>query len=206
MTSCGNNKICVLGGRGQPFTSVLDTSTLTWANGARPPVEMNHFQAVTGPDGCAWVLGAWTGKFPDEIAVEEMYRYCAEEDKWEVTGKIPRPRGAGGALVYDGAIYLVSGNVGGHNPSATLVNWFDRYDLETKEWSVMENIPNRKLFLLPFSQAIIYAKAVVLSTRLYVYHCGANKTLRLSSSSPELWICVVLWYCSDFLKLVNYSS
>lgn len=144
MASCGGASLCMLGGRKAFSTPVLDTAKLKWSTGAAPPKELHHFQAVTGPDGCAWIIGAWTGPFPGEKAVKEIYRYCAAKGKWEAVGSIARPRGAGGVVFHDGFFYLVTGNVGGHRLEAETVNWFDRYDPKTKKWSIMPDIPHRK--------------------------------------------------------------
>lgn len=92
-----------------------------------------------------WVAGAWTGPFPNEDVVEHIWKYCREPDAWTRSVLIPRPRGAGGSVFYKGKLYMVSGNVGGHNQNAMVVPWFDCYDPVTGEWSVLPDVPNRKL-------------------------------------------------------------
>lgn len=144
MASCGGASLCMLGGRNAFRTPMLDTKELKWSVGAAPPKELHHFQAVTGPDGCAWIIGAWTGPFPGEKVVPEIYRYCAGGKEWEIVGKIDRPRGAGGVVFHDGFFYLVTGNVGGHRLEAKTVTWFDRYDPKTKKWTILPDIPHRK--------------------------------------------------------------
>lgn len=144
LAACGGNDICLLGGRNLKQTPILNTKTLEWYKGPQPPQEIHHFQGVTGPDGCAWVLGAWTGRFPNEVAVPEIYRYCAVAGKWSVFGQMSRPRGGGGAVYYGGYFYVVSGNVGGHKASANVVPWFDRYDPKTKTWTQLPDLPHRK--------------------------------------------------------------
>lgn len=146
-TQCGNGKLCLLGGRGLDPVSILDTKTLSWSSGKVPPMEIHHFQAFQGPDKCAWVVGAWTGPFPEEKTVDEILIYCPDTDEWSSGPLINRPRGAGGAFLRDGSVYLVSGNVGGHNAGANLVNWFDKLDLETGAWSTLPAIPNRTFHL-----------------------------------------------------------
>lgn len=147
LVSCGGTKLCLLGGRQRVPTPILDTATLSWTEGPAPPVEMHHFQGATGEDGCAYIIGAWTGSFPGEQFIELIYRYCAEKEKFEAVAKIPRPRGAGGTVYYNGLFYMVSGNVGGHRLSAQLVPWFDSYNPRTKEWKVLPDIPHRKWVL-----------------------------------------------------------
>lgn len=143
-TQCAGNKLCLLGGRGSDPVSILDTESLSWSKGKNPPQEIHHFQAFQGPDNCAWVVGAWTGAFPDEKTVDDILKYCPDTDQWSTGPAINRPRGSGGAVLYDGAVYLVSGNVGGHNIEANLVNWFDKLDLGKGEWSQLPDVPNRK--------------------------------------------------------------
>lgn len=149
LTKCGTNEICMLGGRGtQSLVNVLNTQTLTWREGKSFPLEMHHFQAFQGPDNCAWVVGAWTGKFPAEDTVPDMMKYCPDTDQWTKIGSIARPRGAAGAVYYEGKVYLISGNVGGHNSGAELKAWFDCYDPETEKWTELDDIPHRKLQML----------------------------------------------------------
>lgn len=149
-TSCGATRICLLGGRGENLVDVLDTATLTWTSGTPNRLEMHHVQAVEGPDECAWLAGAWSGPYPDEVTVNDIWRYCPTTDQWSIVTSIPRPRGAGATVFYQGKLYMLSGNVGGHNPSARLVAWFDSYDPETNEWSILPDIPHRKSFFLSF--------------------------------------------------------
>lgn len=142
-TLCGGNKLCLLGGRGSDPVSILDTKSLSWSKGENPPQEIHHFQALQGPDNCAWVVGAWTGAYPAESTVDSILKYCPDTNQWSTGPSIERPRGAGGAVLYNGAVYLVSGNVGGHNINANLVTWFDKFDLDTEKWSQLPDVPNR---------------------------------------------------------------
>lgn len=144
---CSPTKLCVLGGRGQSPVSILDTKTLSYSSGSEPPVELHHFQAFQGPDDCAWVVGAWTGPYPDEDNVDRIWKYCADSDQWQEGDTIARPRGSGGAFYWNGAVYLVSGNVGGHNVDAQLKPWFDKYDVATGKWSVLPDLPIREFLL-----------------------------------------------------------
>lgn len=148
-TRCGKDTLCMLGGRNLNSADVFDTSTLTWTQGASNDQQIHHFQAVDGPDGCAWAAGAWEGPFPYETNVPDIWRYCPQNDSWSIVDSIERPRGSGGTVFYDDILYLVSGNVGGHNQDATLVPWFDAYDPATGEWTQLPDVPHRK-FRPPF--------------------------------------------------------
>lgn len=145
-TRCGATRLCLIGGRGVNRVDILDTATMTWTQGASHPMEMNHAQAVEGPDGCAWIAGAWKGMFPTENTVDDVWKYCPSVDAWEKVTSIARPRGAGGTVFYKGKLYLVSGNVGGHNPQARLVPWFDCYDPLSNTWTQLTDVPHRKSF------------------------------------------------------------
>lgn len=145
LSLCGAGSVCLLGGRGSSPVGVFDTAARAWTAGKNPPFEINHFQAFRGPDGCAWVVGAWTGPFPAEKTVDSILKYCPADDTWTTGEKIARPRGAGGALYYKGAVYLVSGNVGGHNSNAKLVDWFDKFDPDTGKWTTLPPVPHRML-------------------------------------------------------------
>lgn len=146
-TICGPDLLCLLGGRGANHADVLNTTTMTWTQGSTNPLEMNHFQAIQGPDSCAWVAGAWKDPFPYETVVPDIWRYCPLNDSWSVVDRIERPRGAGATVFHEGILYLVSGNVGGHNADARVVPWFDAYNPATGEWTQLEDVPRRTLAL-----------------------------------------------------------
>lgn len=139
---CGEGKFCLVGGRALTPVGVLDIDTKAWVAGATPPMALHHFQATTGPDGCLWAAGAFTGPYPTETAVPSIYIYCAATDKWTKGPTIPRPRGGGGAAWAGGKLFLVSGNVGGHAEKSKVVPWVDSYDPVTKKWAQHADIPN----------------------------------------------------------------
>ncbi|KAK1867622.1 hypothetical protein I4F81_010127 [Pyropia yezoensis] len=139
---CGAGKFCLVGGRAPTPVGVLDIKTKAWVAGAKPPMPLHHFQATTGPDGCLWAAGAFTGPYPTETAVPSIYIYCAETDKWTEGPTIPRARGGGGAAWAGGKLYLASGNVGGHAEKSKVVPWVDSYDPVTKKWAELADIPN----------------------------------------------------------------
>lgn len=139
---CGEGKFCLVGGRALTPVGVLDIETKAWVAGAAPPLPLHHFQATTGPDGCLWAAGAFTGPYPTESEVPNIYIYCAATDKWTKGPLIPRPRGGGGAAWAGGKLFLVSGNVGGHAENSKVVPWVDSYDPVTKKWAELADIPN----------------------------------------------------------------
>lgn len=141
---CGGDKICLLGGRGANRVNILDTDSLTWRAGQSGSVQMHHFQGFQGPDKCVWVAGAWTGGYPNEATVNNIWRYCPDSNKWFKDALISRPRGSGGAVYHNGKVYLVTGNVGGHRKGAKVVPWFDSYDPRTGKWARLPDIPHGK--------------------------------------------------------------
>lgn len=143
-SQCGGTSLCLIGGRGPNYVDILDTATLRWTSGATNELSMHHVQPAFAPDGCVWLAGAWTGEFPNETAISDIWKYCLPTDTWSVVTSIARPRGAAGSVWYKGKLYLVSGNQGGHNPSAKVIPFFDCYDPAKDEWTVLPNIPHRK--------------------------------------------------------------
>lgn len=131
-----NGKLYVLGGRGNRAVSVYDPATRKWTHKSAPPIVLNHFQPVVWGDRI-WVLGAFTGGYPNETAVPHIYTYTPATDTWQKVGTIPtnRRRGSTAAVVHDGAIYLIGGNINGHKPGAK--PWFDRFDPATGTWQVL---------------------------------------------------------------------
>jgi hypothetical protein len=56
-----NDKLYLIGGRGEKPVNVYDTATNRWSDAAAPPLEIHHFQPVEFGDKI-YVLGALTGK------------------------------------------------------------------------------------------------------------------------------------------------
>ncbi len=137
-----DGRFYLLGGRGTPPVNVYDPETGRWTEGASPPFQIHHFQAVAY-DGEIYVVGAWADDFPRENGLSHVYVYDPDRDEWRKEAPIPpgRRRGSAGAVVRDDKIYVIGGNVGGHGPHATAVDWFDRFDPETGEWTALRDRP-----------------------------------------------------------------
>lgn len=149
----------LIGGRGDRPVDVYDPETNRWTQGAAAPMEIHHMQAVAF-DGRIYVVGAWTGGFPDEQGIENVLIYDPGEDAWSVGPEIPedRRRGAAGAVAYGDHIYVVAGNDGGHGPHATAVDWFDRLDPRTGSWGELPPAPRGR----------DHFHAAIAGNRLYV--------------------------------------
>ena len=156
MAIVGNN-IILIGGRGNKTLDILNTETLEWSQGAQPPFEIHHFQAVV-IDGLLYVIGAFTGGWPHETPLSHVLIYDVTEDIWITGEKIPenRRRGAAGVAIYNKKIYLVNGIINGH--TSGWVNWFDEYDPYNNTWKVLPDAP----------VARDHFQAVVVEDQLYI--------------------------------------
>ena len=138
-----NGKLYVLGGRGARGVSVYDPGTNRWSQKAAPPVVLNHFQPVVY-NNKIWVIGAFTGSYPDEISVADIYTYTPATNRWAKEGTIPqhRRRGSAGAVLHGGLIYIVGGNTNGHRLGAKA--WLDSFNPSTGNWQVLSDAPNAR--------------------------------------------------------------
>lgn len=136
-------RFILIGGRGNKPIDIYDTENQTWKKGAQPPLEMHHFQAVN-LDGLVYVLGAFTGGWPEEDPIPNIYIYDPIQDLWIKGPEIPedRRRGAAGVAVKDKKIYLVNGITNGH--TSGWVNWFDEYDIYKDEWKKLPDSPHER--------------------------------------------------------------
>ncbi|GAB0489150.1 hypothetical protein MMPV_000366 [Pyropia vietnamensis] len=140
-------RLYLIGGRGKRPVNVFDPASRSWSWGVGPPLEMHHLQAVAAPGGSAITIGmAWTGGYPRESAIPNLWTYTTATQKWTKGDAIPsdRARGAGGAVLYKGVYYFVNGNRGGHGAHATTLPWFDSYDPSKPQklrWSRLPDAP-----------------------------------------------------------------
>lgn len=150
-------KLYLIGGRALNPVNIFDTETQTWSEGATPPVELHHFQPVNF-QGLIYIIGAFTGNYPDEKPVPVIYTYNPDLDRWAIGDSIPaaRRRGSAGAVTYNEQIYLVSGirngHIGDHKP------WLDCYNPADGSWTVLPDAP----------QARDHFKAVAVQDTLYL--------------------------------------
>ena len=140
LTAVGD-KLVLVGGRGIKALEVYDPKTNTWNKYAESPLEMHHFQAVAYK-GELWVLGAFTGGYPHETPIPNIYIFNIERNEWRKGPEIPegRRRGAAGAFVYKDNIYLVCGIQDGHWDGH--VGWFDVYDPKNNTWKQLPDAPH----------------------------------------------------------------
>lgn len=151
------DKFYLLGGRGISEVNIFDPKTNTWTNGAKPPVELNHFQAVVYKDE-VYLLGAMSGKYPHEQPLAHIYIYNPKTDSWRVGDEIPadRRRGSGGVVVYKERFYMVTGIIDGHWTGN--VTWFDEYDPKTSKWTKLADVPTAR----------DHVRAAIVADKLYL--------------------------------------
>jgi N-acetylneuraminic acid mutarotase len=137
------DKFYLLGGRGIKPVNIFDPKKNTWTDGALPPIELHHFQGVSYK-GKIYVIGAMTGKYPDEKPISTILIYDPKADKWSEGDEIPenRRRGSAGVVVIKDKAILVSGIVDGHNGKH--VAWVDEYDFKTGKWKVLSDVPRAR--------------------------------------------------------------
>jgi len=133
-------KFYLVGGRGMKPVEEFDPATKKWRTLAHPNMEMHHFQAAAY-NGKIYVAGAFTGDYPHETPIPNVYIFDPTSNKWQKGPSIPveRRRGAAGAIIRDDKLYLVCGIVDGHYDGH--VNWFDELDLNTGNWKTLPDAP-----------------------------------------------------------------
>ncbi len=175
------DKFYLIGGRGIKAVQVYDPVNKTWTNKANVPLELHHFQAVT-LNGLIYVVGAFTGNYPRETPVPQIYIYNPVTDKWLNGPTIPlaRRRGSAGVVVYNNKIYLVSGILDGHWNG--WVNWFDEYDPATNTWKILPNAPRARDH---FHAAVINNKIYVAGGRRS--SASTNQTFALTVPEVDVY-------------------
>lgn len=154
-----NGKFYLLGGRGIKPADIYDPRTNSWTQGAKPPVELHHFQAVSYY-GKILTVGAMTGKYPNETPLPNMYVYEPGFDLWTIGPEIPeaRRRGSAGVVIEGDDLYMISGITDGHNGGH--VTWVDKYNFLTREWTVLADAPRpRDHFHTVLAKGEIYSIA-----------------------------------------------
>ncbi|MBB4079906.1 N-acetylneuraminic acid mutarotase [Lewinella aquimaris] len=174
----------LLGGRGIRPVSVFDTRTQRWTEGAKPPVEIHHFQPVVyGRE--IYLLGAMTGEYPGETPLPHVYIYNPDRDEWRQGHEIPedRRRGGAGVVLHDGLIYLVCGIRDGHRGDHK--NWLDAYDPATGAWTQLPDAPRpRDHFQAAVVDGKLYAAAgrtTVAATNPFANTIGAVDVYDINS-------------------------
>lgn len=154
--SAVDGKFYLIGGRGEKPVEVFDPVSSDWRKLGNAPFEMHHFQAVTYKNNI-YVIGAFTGGYPHETPVANVYIYNPLRDSWVKSHKIPkeRRRGAAGLVVYKDKFYLLGGAQDGH--WAENRDYLDEYDPATGKWKTLAPMPRLR----------DHFQAVVVDDKLY---------------------------------------
>ncbi len=153
-------KFYVLGGRGNRAINMFDPSNGKWVAMASIPgnKELNHFQAISLQNKI-YIICAFTGEFPNEKPVPDLYIYDTEINTWAIKKDIipvSRLRGSAAAAVFDNKIFIVGGSQNGHNNG--FVNWTDVYDPLSGLWTTLKDAPHKRdHFQLAVFQKKLYA-------------------------------------------------
>ena len=160
-------KLILLGGRGIKPTESFDLKSKKWTQHIETPIEMHHFQAITFQNE-VWVLGAFTGGYPHETPIPNIYIFNRGKNEWRVGPEIPadRRRGAAAVFVYKDKIYIVCGIQDGHWDGH--VAWMDEYDPKSKQWKKLPDAPHVR----------DHVQAVVLDDKIYIAG-GRRSTARI---------------------------
>jgi N-acetylneuraminic acid mutarotase len=180
MTSV-HGKLYLLGGRDIKSVGEYDPRKDTWTSLSKSPIEMNHFQAISYKDE-VYVLGAFTGSFPHEIPIPNIYIFNPVKNEWRKGPEIPanRRRGAAGAFVLNDKIYLVCGIQDGHWDGH--VAWFDVYDPVTDKWSTLADAPRPRDHV---QVAVVDGKLYVAGGRLST--AKINQVLNLTVKEVDVY-------------------
>ncbi|MGD8175303.1 Kelch repeat-containing protein [Marinimicrobium sp. ARAG 43.8] len=166
-------RLYLIGGRGERPLDVYDPATGNWSQGAQPPFEVHHMQAVAYDDKL-YVLGALTGGFPEEPPLAHILIYDPAADAWTEGPEIPehRRRGTSGVVVHEGLIYLVGGNTRGH--MSGFVPWLDVFDPQTGRWTELPDAPHARDH---FQAAVIDGKIYAAGGRTSSHDTGEVMSL-----------------------------
>lgn len=137
------DKLYLIGGRRINPVSVYNPKTNNWVEKSKSPVEIHHFQPVVFEDAI-YLVGAMTGQWPNERALDRVIIYYPEKDEFIYGHKIPkhRQRGSAGAVVHNNKIYVVGGITNGHMNGYK--PWLDEYNPKTGKWTPLEDAPNAR--------------------------------------------------------------
>ena len=157
-------KFYLLGGRGIKAVNVYNPATKAWTTAAPIPnnKELHHFQAVSF-NNKLYIINAFTGPFPNEKAVPDIYIYDPATNSWSIKSNIiptARNRGSCATVVYNNKIYLSGGIINGHNSGT--VNWTDVYDPANDSWNTLANAPHLRDHM---HAAVINGKMYIASGR-----------------------------------------
>ncbi|MFR9627868.1 MAG: kelch repeat-containing protein, partial [Rikenellaceae bacterium] len=114
-----------------------------------------------------YVVCAMNGRYPVEEPLSNVWIYDPASDEWTMGGEIPaeHQRGGGGAVLYDGKIYVACGIDLCHTSGTS--NLFSCYDPESGEWSTLTKAPHIRDH---FAAIVVDDKLYCIGGRNSSYH------------------------------------
>ncbi len=176
------DKFYLMGGRGVKPVNVYDPKTNSWSTLNKTPIEINHFQAVVYND-LIYVVCAMNGKYPVERPLTNVWIYNPKSDLWIKGDEIPQEfqRGGGGAVLYDGKIYIACGIDYGHTSGTS--NLFSCYDPKNGEWSSLTKAPHVRDH---FAAIVVQDKLYCIGGRNSSVHYPKNFGAFFGATVPEV--------------------
>lgn len=174
-------QLYLVGGRGIKAVEKYDPLSKKWEKLAETPLEMHHFQAIAFNDEI-YVLGAFTGKYPHETPIPNIWIFNPAKNAWRKGADIPsdRQRGAAGVFVYKNKIYIVNGITDGHYDGH--VAWFDVFDPLSNTWSKLPETPHARDH---FQAAMVGDKLYVAGGRRS--SAKINQVFQLTESAVDVF-------------------
>jgi N-acetylneuraminic acid mutarotase len=176
-----DGKLYALGGRGKKPIEQYDPENKTWTIMAEPPVEFNHFQAISFKHEI-YVIGALNGSYPHEKPLPNFLIFNPKTNLWRHGPVIPpeRLRGSAGIFSRGDKIYIVCGEIDGHWDG--FVSWFDEYDTKTGTWKILPDAPRPR----------DHFQAALMDDKLYVAggrtsHAAIGKVLDLTIKEVDVY-------------------
>ncbi len=167
-------KLYLLGGRGDKPVEEYNPKANTWRQLAKPPIEINHFQAVVVGERIA-AVGAFTGVFPHEQPVPNIWFFDPSKNEWSKGPEIPeaRRRGSAGVVVVGDLVYVVGGITEGHWQG--FVPWLDNWNIKTGKWEILPDAPRPRDH---FQAAVLDGKIIAAGGR--TTHGAIGKVFELT--------------------------
>lgn len=189
-----NDYLYLFGGRGNRPVNRFSFKSNKWDSVAAMPMLMNHFQATVYNDE-VFIAGAFTGNYPHETPIANLYAFNTKNHTWRIETTIPaeRLRGAAASVVHQNKLYLIAGVIDGHYDGH--VTWMDVYDFKTKKWTQLAEAPhardhfqavvvNNKIYMAGGRRSSAVSKQVFLLTvpEVDVYDIASNRWITLGST------------------------
>jgi N-acetylneuraminic acid mutarotase len=175
------NQLVLVGGRGIKPVETFDIKTNLWSKSIDTPIEMHHFQAIEYKKEL-WIMGAFTGGYPHEAPIANIYIYNLKKKQWRIGPLIPkeRQRGAAAVFVYNSKIYMSCGITDGHWDGH--VAWLDEYNPKTNTWSQLPDAPHAR----------DHVQAVVINNKIYLAagrrsSAKINKVFDITEASVDVF-------------------